>query len=113
MKPSLYILQKKSDLSDEKVATAIERIDRNITRCDHIIDELLDFTRINDLDLMSTKLDDWLFNLVNELPIHPDIKLNCEPGVNDMELNLDQERLRRAIINVVDNGVQAMLNEPE
>ena len=111
MRPSLYILQKKSDLSDEKISNAIQRIDRNITRCDHIIDELLDFTRISDLDLIPTKIDSWLFNLVNEHSIHPDIKLNCKPGLNDIEIAFDQERLRRAIINILDNGIQAMLDE--
>ena len=111
MRPSLYILQKKSDLSDEMIANSIARIDRNITRCDHIIDELLDFTRINDLDLISSTIDNWLFNIIDEHIIHPDIKLVCNPGLDNIKIKYDQERLRRAIINVMDNSIQAMLDD--
>ncbi|MCW8854752.1 MAG: PAS domain-containing protein [Gammaproteobacteria bacterium] len=111
MRPSLYILQKKSDLSDDKIFNAIERIDRNITRCDHIIDELLDFTRISDLDCSAIDIDHWLSSIIKEHKIHPEIKLSYNPGINDIKVTFDQERLRRAVVNILDNGVQSMLDE--
>ncbi|MDH5219365.1 MAG: PAS domain S-box protein, partial [Gammaproteobacteria bacterium] len=40
MRPSLFIVDKSSDRSDTRVQNALSRIDRNIDRCDHIIDEL-------------------------------------------------------------------------
>lgn len=110
IKPSLYVVKKKIDTSDEKLKNAIQRIDRNITRCDHIIDELLDYTRINNLDLVAENLDSWLFDLVKEHPLHEGIKLSCNPGLNNTEIAFDHERLRRAIINIMDNGIQSMLD---
>ena len=49
-------MKKALDLFIHGVQQAIERIDRNIDRCDRIIDELLDFTRITELHLKATRI---------------------------------------------------------
>jgi signal transduction histidine kinase len=43
-----------------RVVRAVNRIDRNVVRCDRIIDELLDFTRISQLQPEVTPLNAWL-----------------------------------------------------
>ena len=42
------------------VERALDRIQRNITRCDTIISELLDYTRMPDLDRQAVDFDEWL-----------------------------------------------------
>ncbi|MCZ6803543.1 MAG: hypothetical protein O7D86_06350 [Proteobacteria bacterium] len=72
MRPSLFVLRKRTKLlEDIKLEQAIERVERNITRCDHIIDKLLDFTRITDLELEATGIDEWLTQLMDEQPAPP------------------------------------------
>lgn len=44
MRSSFYFIRKRIGLEDDQLAQAIERIDRNVMRCDNIIDELLYFT---------------------------------------------------------------------
>ena len=111
MRPSLYIIRKRMSDKDPRLTQALERIDRNITRCDHIIDELLDFTRIQELELLPSVLDEWLGEILNELAVPKGITVVRELGLFSLEMMLDYNRLRRAVINVYDNACQAMLEE--
>ena len=111
MRPSLYVIQKMSDENDERVQKAIERIDRNISRCDNIIDELLDHTRIVELNLQSTEIDNWLGSVLDEQVIPEGILMETRFNLTDVELNIDRDRLRRAVINVFDNACHSMMDD--
>lgn len=111
MRPSLYLIEKKSDTDDEKLQSAIQRIDRNIERCDRIIDELLDFTRITELNLESICIDDWLGAVIDDQAIPKGISLEKDFSLKNIKLDIDVDRLRRAVINVVENACHAMLDD--
>ncbi len=111
MRPSLYIVRKLMSNEDSRLTQAVERIDRSITRCDHIIDELLDFTRIQNLEPRPTAIDDWLGGVLNELTVPQGISVVRKPGLPGLETMLDPDRLRRAVINVYDNACQVMLED--
>lgn len=113
MRPSLFIIDKDSDKTNERVQRAIEIVDKNIERCDNIIDELLDYTRITTLDRKSTHIDEWLELLIDEQNIIGNIRVEKNFSLNDLELNIDPDRLRRAVINIVDNACHSMLNDKE
>ena len=110
MRPSLYIVEKKSDKSDDVVQSAIKRIDRNIDRCDRIIDELLDFTRINELHKETTHIDEWIESVIEDQIIPEGIQVEKDFSLNTTELDVDTGCLRRAIINVLDNAYHAMMD---
>jgi DNA-binding LacI/PurR family transcriptional regulator/signal transduction histidine kinase len=86
---------------------ALGRIQRNVTRCDNIISELLDYARMPDLHLQSVAFDDWLNRLLDEQVLPADITLHrrIESGVR---VKIDPERFRRVSINLLDNARQAM-----
>lgn len=111
MRPSLYIMDKNCDKNDERMTKALEVISRNISRCDHIIDELLDFTRITELELQVTQIDPWLESVIDEQVIPEGIKLEKEFSLNDIKLSIDVDRLRRAVINLVENACHAMQDD--
>ncbi len=110
MRPSLYVIEKKSNKDDERMQNAIRRVDRNIDRCDHIIDELLDFTRITELNLKNTNIDQWLDLVIDEQIITEGIHVEKDLGLKGLELNIDHSLLRRAIINVIENACHAMMD---
>ncbi|PON09967.1 hypothetical protein C2W62_52625, partial [Candidatus Entotheonella serta] len=60
LRMSFYHIERKAREQRLGVERALERIDRNITRCDHIISELLDYTRMPPLNLQCLELDAWL-----------------------------------------------------
>ena len=108
MRPSLYMLRKHLHSDDARLLRSLERLDRSITRCDRIIDELLDFTRIEDLNLRPTPIDEWLREVLGEQLLPANITLRWELGLPEVILPIDPDRLRRAVINVYENACQAM-----
>jgi len=88
------------------VARALERIERNIDRCVTIIDELLAYTRVRDVHLEAVAIDDWLTEQVvdEDIPHSISVVLDCQ---SEAIVFIDRERLRRAILNVLQNAWQA------
>ena len=90
-----------------RVERARQLAERNIIRCDNIIRELLDYTRERRLQLAPTDVDVWLSALLDEQVMPQDIVCVRELDAG-VEVALDREHLRRAVINVVENAIQAM-----
>ena len=93
--------------SNYAVEPELERIERNVVRCDHIIEELLDYTRLQEKSLEPVKIDPWLNEVMEEqiIPEGLTIITRLESGAT---VHIDNESFRRAVINVVQNGMQAM-----
>jgi PAS domain S-box-containing protein len=91
----------------DRVERALKLAERNILRCDGIIEELLDFTRVRKLVLKPTPIDTWIADILKEQAIPESIKVSLDLNSN-VELDIDRDRLRRAIVNVTHNAVQAL-----
>jgi len=112
MRPSAYVLRKKLEgRSDASIIEALGRIERSIDRCDHIIEELLDFTRASRLHKTATILDPWLQFVVEELAIPARIQVDFDGGLDSLKADIDSFRMRRVVINVLENSVQALMSE--
>ena len=110
MRPSLYVIETVTrDNNNEKLQAAVQRLYRSIDRCDKIIDELLDFTRITELSIQTIMLDNWLDEVIHEQPLVNGIELVYQPHLDNTQVNIDADRFRRAIINVFENACHAML----
>ncbi|MDX1432846.1 MAG: PAS-domain containing protein [Gammaproteobacteria bacterium] len=88
-------------------ARAIERIERNIDRCVAIIDELLAYTRVRDLNLKPVAFDRWLKDQIREEAIPEGISLELDFGAG-VDVLIDAERLRQAVLNLLINAWQAL-----
>ena len=85
----------------------LDRIERNVVRCDHIIEELLDFTRLQEKNFEPVKFDSWLSELVDEQSV-PEA-MTVTTNLNSQRIvYIDKESFRRAVINIIQNGIQAM-----
>ncbi len=91
-----------------RVKRALERIDRSVIRCARIIDELLDFTRVRDLEPEATAINVWLGDLLDEQPLPEGVELCREFGAPEARVSFDHDRFRRAVINVFENACQAI-----
>jgi signal transduction histidine kinase len=85
----------------------LERIERNVVRCDHIIEELLDFTRLQEKNFEPIKIDPWLNELIDEQSVPNSIVVTTNLK-SQAVVFIDNESFRRAAINVIQNGIQAM-----
>ena len=85
----------------------LERAERNIARCDTIIEELLDYARTKKPQLSPTRVDEWVAQVLDEQTIPPGITL-VRTLSSGTEAAIDREHLRRCLINLVTNACQAM-----
>jgi signal transduction histidine kinase len=86
----------------------ISRIERSIARCDQLVTGLLDYTRPAVLSCKPTDIDAWLDTILEEQTIPPGILLERDFSAPDCVVNLDPDRFRRVIINLIDNAAQAI-----
>ena len=109
---SLYLL--KRDVANPDVTRrCVERIERSTFRCDHIIDELLDFTRASDIKLQQINIDQWLDETLSEMEIPDEIEIRKHLDAGNTLIAIDPDRMRRAIINVITNALHAMNTEDD
>ena len=113
VRTSVFVLRDSLKDVTPRVGRSLERIERSVVRCDRIIDELLDFTRITGLEPVPTPLDDWLAGVLDEQVVPEGIVLRRDLDLPGTTVALDRGRFRRAVINIFDNACQAMLGEEE
>jgi len=115
VRTSAFLLEKKTLGKGLGVEAQIERINKGVTRCDNIINQLLDFSRNKKLSCQPERLDDWLVQVVEEeaarLPLA--VCVECSLGLGDREVPFDPSRLRRAVVNLLSNASEAMVGTGE
>ena len=107
IRSSVFSIQRRLKEQDEKVVNALDRAERNIKRCDLIIDELLNYSRVHDLKLEATPIDAWLSEVLEETKPPEGISIKKEIESNAI-INMDQERFRRCIVNILINAYQSI-----
>jgi len=108
---SVAVLRIKTADTGLDLERSLSRIDRSVGRCDRIVTELLDFARARGLQPELTGLDRWLGTLLEDVRIPPDIALRRRLNLPGIEVKIDREAFRRAVVNVVDNAYQAMTDD--
>ncbi|HEV8016738.1 MAG TPA: ATP-binding protein [Stellaceae bacterium] len=88
----------------------ISRVERSVARCDGIINDLLDYTRVKELHLTEFALDPWIEEVLSEQRVPTGIVLDHRLRA-DCVVAIDPERMRRVLINLIDNAAQAMLDD--
>jgi signal transduction histidine kinase len=94
----------------DRIYKSLKLADRNIDRCDRIIEELMDFTRSHEMKLEPLDIDCWLDNVLDEQKFPEGIE--CVRELNSgITLPVDHENMRRAVGNIINNAVQALQDE--
>jgi signal transduction histidine kinase len=110
IRSSIFSLGEKLRNRGLGVERILDRADRNVLRCDRIIEELLDYTRTRNPILEATALDEWVEEFLNETVIPDGIVLRKDLR-SGARVKLDREWLRRCLQNVINNACQAMLEK--
>jgi PAS domain S-box-containing protein len=110
---SLYLLKKSlSGPEHAHLARPVMLAERNVERCDNIISELLDFSRKRPIQKKPLEIDRWLTELFRELALPKGVHLHCHLSANEA-VPADGERLRRVMVNVITNALQAFDEVPQ
>lgn len=115
VRTSAFLLERKIKGKGLGVESQIERINKGVTRCDDIITQLLDYSRTKQLTCRAERIDDWIAGAVEEeaqrLP--GVVEISCVLGLGDLLVPFDPSRMRRAIINLMNNACEAMVGTGE
>jgi signal transduction histidine kinase len=86
----------------------ISRMERSIERCNRIIGDLLEYARHRELRRASVDLEGWLHDVLAEQQVPAGIALTEDFHAPNQPIAIDAERVRRVVINLIDNAAQAM-----
>ena len=104
---SLFTLRNKLQTHNIDADKILDRVDRNIKRCDAIVEDLLQYSRIQALHLELLDFEAWFEEIINDYKYLEDLMIH-----NEIEpigiIKFDPHRLRRVFINLLDNAVRAM-----
>lgn len=104
----MYIIKKYYDLREDKLSKSMNIFENNLHRCNNIIDQLLDYSRIRTGNLHLIELDQFLAKLLDEIfSSHQNVALCTDFGLQNVKLELDTELFRRVIINLSQNAIEA------
>ena len=85
----------------------IARIQRSIARCDRIIGDLLEYTRAPELSRIPVGFDRWLREVLAEHSLPATVSLVEQLDAGDATVRIDADRIRRVVVNLIDNAAQA------
>jgi len=104
---TLFSVKETAAASGVDLARPLGRVERSVERCDRIIKDLLDYTRIKDLHRNALAPDPWVGEVLDEQKLPEGVALIRQLDAKCL-VAIDTERMRRVIINLLDNAAQAM-----
>ncbi|MDX1533606.1 MAG: HAMP domain-containing sensor histidine kinase, partial [Nitrosopumilaceae archaeon] len=84
------------------------RIDRAILRIVHLVDDVLDFVRVSDLNLQPVSVKSIFESAIDSIDVPTDVKIT-KPE-NDVTINCDFRKLEAVFSNLITNSIQAVNN---
>lgn len=108
IRTSLFLINESLQSDNaEHMKHALEIAERNIKRCDHIIDELVDYAQYKDFKFEPVDIDNWLSMVIKnqDLPKEIEVIVNLNAGI---KIHIDSERLRHAVNNLINNSLYAI-----
>jgi len=113
IRSSAYYLNKRLGNADEKTRKHLDRIEQQVGHCDFIVDELLEYTRGRRSEMNKGELNQWLEGALDQIEIPDQVRLDYEPSPDTPIFHFDREKMRRVIINLVENALQAVIARQE
>jgi signal transduction histidine kinase len=105
---SVYSIKESVQRSGLDLERPMSRVERNIGRCDRIISVLLDYTRSREIKRTQVAMDAWLNDMLNEQPMLQGIRLLRKFNAANCQVAIDVEQMRRALVNLLENSIQAL-----
>lgn len=103
------IMKEKPKMDIEQRLQYNARIDRALQRIIHLVDDVLGFVRVSDLELVETSLLSLVESSIDSIDIPQKIKI-IKPE-NDFQINCDFRKLEAVFANLITNSIQAIDDE--
>jgi signal transduction histidine kinase len=108
IRSSAYYLSRRRTESDDKTKKHLDRIEQQVSLCDSIIGELLEYTRGRRSAAVYGEINPWLEEVLDQMTIPDQVTLIRKLPPILPSVQFDPEKMRRVIINLVENAIQAV-----
>ncbi len=108
IRTSIFLVKKKTEGKDLGVERPLDRVERNIIRCDDIIRDLLGFASEPTTNFVEIEADKWLRATLMEQSPPAGIEVITDFGAPSVNSFMDAEQIRRVIVNIYENSIQAL-----
>jgi PAS domain S-box-containing protein len=108
IRSSNFYLRRKTKEKDEKDIKHFRRIDEQVALCDTIVADLLEYTRGRGVNKVRQALGAWLPQVVEQIHESEGVQIEWHISADLPPVPHDQEKMRRVLINALDNAVQAV-----
>ncbi len=105
---TVYIIAESARGAGLHIERPLDRISRSIQRCENIIAQLVEYSQLRELQRRVVIADKWLGAVLDEMPIPDGITLIRDFGAGAKAVPCDTDLLRRVIVHLIDNAVQAI-----
>ena len=110
VRTSAFLLRRKVADRNLGLETQLQRIDNGVSRCDAIINQLIDFARSGELEQAPVEMDNWIERVVIEEAVRiPDfIRIACDLALGNQTMAIDAQQMQRVIANLMTNAMEAI-----
>ena len=82
------------------------RMERAILKIVHLVDNVLDYVRISELELQKIPITAILDSAIDSIDVPPMVKIKCDK--TDIEINCDIRKMDAVFSNLITNSIQAI-----
>jgi len=108
LKTTHEIMKNKQNIKIEERLKYNSQIDRAIQKIIHLVDDVLDFVRVSDLNLQSFSIASIMDSAIESIFIPNDVKIKSSK--NNFPINCDYRKIEAVFINLLTNSIQAVNN---
>ncbi len=109
IRSSNFFLQRRfKSTEDKKAEKHFKRIDEQISHCNTIVADLLEYTRRSTTNISRQNLLSWLKEVVEQIKEQEGVDIGLQTPDDLPPVPHDPEKMRRVIINLLNNSVQAV-----
>jgi len=109
---TLFSVKELANNAGLKLDRPIGRMERSIERCNRIIGDLLEYARTRELRRSTVDIESWLREVLAEQTVPAAVSLKEDFRTPGAAVSIDGERVRRVVINLIDNAAQALAEMP-
>ncbi len=104
---SAFFLGRKLKGYDEKTGKHIDRIEQQVGICDSIVNELLEYTRGKKSEVAPGDFNHLIEDILSQIEELESVLVKCELSPEPIVIPFDTKKIRRIVINLVNNAIQA------
>ena len=109
IRSSIFYLLRKHPEIDAKSREHLTRIEDQVELSDSIVNELLEYTRTHPAEPLAGEINPFIEKVLDRMELPPGVALIRELDPSDPTVPFDSHKLERAVGNLIDNAVNAVV----